>query len=95
MTDALVDFTGGVCQLLSLESNAGVKTYSDNDDLRAELFTKLSDEVRNQSLVCCAVRSREHGGQERTNCGLVTGFYRTSYVTFVIFKYCVKVNPML
>ena len=73
MTDALVDFTGGVCQLLSLESNTGVKIYSDTDDLRAELFTKVSDEVRNQSLVCCAVRSRENGVQERTNFGLITG----------------------
>ena len=72
LSDALVDFTGGVSELISLESETGVKLFED-DHKRSELFSRLSDEISEHSLVCCAIRAARGEEQQRTEWGLVKG----------------------
>ena len=40
LSDALVDFTGGVSELVLLQSEAGEKLYEE-EERRAELFSRL------------------------------------------------------
>ena len=55
LSDALVDFTGGVSELVALESEAGEKLYEE-EERRTELFSRLVEEVAQHSLLCCAIR---------------------------------------
>ena len=56
LSDALVDFTGGVSELVALEAETGQKLYEE-EEKRAELFSRLVEEVAQHSLLCCAIRS--------------------------------------
>jgi len=71
LSDALVDFTGGVAELILLQTENGVNNFKD-DDARLDLFSRISKEVEEHALVCCAIRS-SGGGVERTEQGLVRG----------------------
>ena len=55
LSDALVDFTGGVSELVALEAETGEKLYEE-EERRAELFSRLGEEVAQHSLLCCAIR---------------------------------------
>ena len=72
LSDALVDFTGGVSELVALESEAGEKLYEE-EERRAELFSRLVEEVGQHSLLCCAIRAARGEEQTRTELGLVRG----------------------
>ena len=72
LSDALVDFTGGVSELILLESEAGEKLYEE-EERRAGLFSRLVEEVAQHALVCCAVRAGRGQQEERTELGLVKG----------------------
>jgi len=72
LSDALVDFTGGVSELVSLENDAGVKVFEE-DQKKNELFNRVFEEVSEHALVCCAIRARKGEEQEKTEYGLVKG----------------------
>jgi len=72
LSDALVDFTGGVSELVSLENEAGVKVFEE-DQKKNELFNRVFEEVSEHALVCCAIRARKGEEQEKTEYGLVKG----------------------
>ena len=50
LSDALVDFTGGVSELISLESDTGVKLY-DEDEQKLELYNRIHQEVDEDHLI--------------------------------------------
>lgn len=72
LSDALVDFTGGVSELISLESDSGVKLF-DEDNKRSDLFHLLSGQISQHALVCCAIRAARGEELQRTEWGLVKG----------------------
>ena len=72
LSDALVDFTGGVSELVMLESDAGEKLYEE-EEKRMALFTRLYEEVSQHALICCAVRATRGEEEKRTDYGLVKG----------------------
>merc|ERR1712098_835234 len=72
LSDALVDLTGGVSELISLEDDCGRKLYLE-DDKKSELYKRLQEELNAGSLVCCAVRAGKNEQNQRTECGLVKG----------------------
>jgi len=72
LSDALVDFTGGVSELVSLENDAGVKVFEE-DQKKNELYNRVFEEVSEHALVCCAIRARKGEEQEKTEYGLVKG----------------------
>jgi len=72
LSDALVDFTGGVSELISLESDTGVKLY-DEDEQKLELYNRIHQEVSEHALVCCAIRAKRGEELEKTEYGLVKG----------------------
>jgi len=72
LSDALVDFTGGVSELVSLENDAGVKLFEE-DQKKNELYNRVFEEVSEHALVCCAIRARKGEEQEKTEYGLVKG----------------------
>ena len=45
LSDALVDFTGGVSELIALEADNGVRVYEADEDKRLELLSRLEQEV--------------------------------------------------
>ena len=72
LSDALVDFTGGVSELVALESETGEKLYEE-EERRAELFSRLVEESAQHSLLCCAIRAGRGEEESRTEVGLVRG----------------------
>ncbi|XP_049803377.1 calpain-5-like [Schistocerca nitens] len=80
MADALVDFTGGVSEIIDMRANE----YADSHDKRSSLFDILSAEMRNHSLVCaaCTVLNEEEFGT-RTDMGLCRG---TAYAVTAVKK---------
>lgn len=75
LTDALVDFTGGVAELLHLdmdESEGGFRTA--DPDRKKDLFKTMTDELEEHSLMCCAISNDDAGQREqRTDLGLIKG----------------------
>ena len=49
LSDALVDFTGGVSELITLEADNGVRVYEADEDKRLELLSRLAQEVSSTS----------------------------------------------
>lgn len=72
LSDALVDFTGGVSELITLENDAGSKLY-DDEEKKTELYNRVFQEVTEHALVCCAIRAKKGEEQEKTEYGLVKG----------------------
>lgn len=72
LSDALVDFTGGVSELVSLQSDSGVKQFEE-EEKKAELYNRVFQEVSEHALVCCAIRASKGEEEQRTDLGLVKG----------------------
>jgi len=72
LSDALVDFTGGVSELVSLENDGGLKLFEE-EEKKNELYNRVFQEVSEHALVCCAIRARKGEEQEKTEYGLVKG----------------------
>jgi len=72
LSDALVDFTGGVSELITLENDTGSKLY-DDEEKKTELYNRVFQEVTEHALVCCAIRAKKGEEQEKTEYGLVKG----------------------
>lgn len=72
LSDALVDFTGGVSELITLENDTGLKLY-DDEEKKSELYNRVFQEVSEHALVCCAIRAKKGEEQEKTEYGLVKG----------------------
>ena len=55
LSDALVDFTGGVSELIALEDENGLRKFETDEDKRTELLSRLEQEVRqlNQNSKAC------------------------------------------
>lgn len=52
MSDALVDFTGGVAEVISLEN-----VYKTDDvNRKKELFKTMAAEIEDHALMCCAIK---------------------------------------
>ncbi|KAG8267803.1 hypothetical protein J6590_041717 [Homalodisca vitripennis] len=56
LCDALVDFTGGVSEVVDLQA----EEFSENEDKRATLLETLLQEVSDHSVMCFTVVVREH-----------------------------------
>ncbi len=57
LSDALVDFTSGVSEVISLEDDkTGYRT--DDMDKKKELFNIMASEIEDHALMCCAVKVR-------------------------------------
>jgi len=72
ISDALVDFTGGVAELLQLTSDSGAFNYRD-DDKKAELYNRILKEIGEHALICCAIRCDPDQLEQKTDFGLVKG----------------------
>jgi len=72
LSDALVDFTGGVSELITLENDGGLKLFEE-EDKKTELYNRIFQEVSEHALVCCAIRARKGEEQQKTEYGLVKG----------------------
>jgi len=72
LSDALVDFTGGVSELISLESDGGLKLFEE-EEKKTDLYNRIFQEVSEHALVCCAIRARKGEEQQKTEYGLVKG----------------------
>ncbi|XP_076323559.1 calpain-5-like isoform X1 [Tachypleus tridentatus] len=70
LSDALVDFTGGISENIELQKGG----YSDDEVKRKELFKIMLKEIEQHSLMCCAVAATDQQQMEqRTEVGLVKG----------------------
>ena len=49
LSDALVDFTGGVSELVALETDNGLRVYESDEEKRLELLSRLEQEVSSLS----------------------------------------------
>ena len=49
LSDALVDFTGGVSELVALETDNGLRVYESDEEKRLELLSRLEQEVSSPS----------------------------------------------
>ncbi|XP_029923194.1 calpain-5-like [Myripristis murdjan] len=68
--DALVDFTGGVSEPLSLIENG----YKDDEEKRNELFERVLKVHNRGGLISCSIRATSEADMEaRLACGLVKG----------------------
>ncbi|XP_014251808.1 calpain-5-like isoform X2 [Cimex lectularius] len=68
LSDALVDFTGGVCEVIDLAAGR----YDDLEEKRAQLYDMLNKESTDHSIVCFTAPSNSNIG-ERTELGLTKG----------------------
>ncbi|KAK6623356.1 hypothetical protein RUM43_009208 [Polyplax serrata] len=55
ISDALVDMTGGVSEIIDLKS----REYDSSDDMRSELLHLLTSEMANHSIMCASIVSYE------------------------------------
>jgi len=72
LSDALVDFTGGISEMISLESDAGLKLFEE-EEKKTDLYDRVFREVSEHALVCCAIRARKGEKLQKTEYGLVKG----------------------
>lgn len=71
LTDALVDFTGGVAETFDFEGNS---KYQVDVEAREILFNTLKKELKWDSLMCAAITVKSRDDMEAvTNAGLVKG----------------------
>lgn len=70
LSDALVDFSGGVSETI----NFGEGGFVEDDEKRKTLFKTLVSELTNHSLMCCAIHAdNQQEMEQRTDVGLVKG----------------------
>lgn len=72
LSDALVDFTGGVSELISLHTESEGHKFNE-ETKKNELFSRVQREVSEHALVCCAIRPIDGEKEQRTDMGLVRG----------------------
>lgn len=70
LSDALVDFTSGVSEVVAIES----EYRTDDAEKKKALFKTMAAEIEEHSLMCCAVKASSTAEMEqRTDLGLVKG----------------------
>ena len=57
MSDALVDFTSGVSEVIDLEANSAILRSADSEDKKS-LFKTLTNEIEDHALMCAAIKVR-------------------------------------
>ena len=55
MSDALVDFTSGVSEVIDLEAKSGVLRSAESEEKKA-LFKTMVDEIEDHALMCAAIK---------------------------------------
>jgi len=72
LSDALVDFTSGVSEMIDLRVKA--ETFQQNPEEKKKLFDTLAHELDEHALMCAAITANSEGEmEERTELGLVKG----------------------
>ncbi|XP_023222794.1 calpain-5-like isoform X3 [Centruroides sculpturatus] len=70
LSDALVDFTGGISEQINLQKGM----YNSDLDKQKKLFKTMMAEIEKHSLMCCAINAQNKEEMEtRTSFGLVKG----------------------
>merc|ERR1712038_1000176 len=73
LSDALVDFTSGVSEVIDLEAKSAVLRSAESDEKKALLRT-MTNEIEDHALMCAAIKaSTSEEIEERTDLGLVKG----------------------
>merc|ERR1719414_210769 len=73
LSDALVDFTSGVSEVIDLEAKLAVLRSAESDEKKA-LFRTMTNEIEDHALMCAAIKaSTSEEIEERTDLGLVKG----------------------
>ena len=68
--DALVDFTSGVTQFVSLKDDY----RTDDEEKKRRLFRTMASEIEDHALMCCAISVADSAEMEKkTDLGLVKG----------------------
>eukprot|EP00096_Caligus_rogercresseyi_P010637 TRINITY_DN3959_c0_g1_i1.p1 TRINITY_DN3959_c0_g1~~TRINITY_DN3959_c0_g1_i1.p1 ORF type:complete len:635 (+),score=127.13 TRINITY_DN3959_c0_g1_i1:62-1966(+) len=71
LSDALVDFTSGVSEIIEMEADSRIQS---NDEMQSELFKTMLTEIDEHSLMCCAIHPTTPDDLEkRTSMGLIIG----------------------
>uniref|UniRef100_A0A0K2V2R8 Calpain catalytic domain-containing protein n=1 Tax=Lepeophtheirus salmonis TaxID=72036 RepID=A0A0K2V2R8_LEPSM len=71
LSDALVDFTSGVSEVIGMEGDSKIHN---NEDMKNELFKTMIHEVEEHSLMCCAIHpTNPEDLEKRTSMGLIIG----------------------
>ena len=55
MSDALVDFTSGVSEVIDLEAKSGVLRSAESEEKKV-LFKTMVDEIEDHALMCAAIK---------------------------------------
>ena len=55
MSDALVDFTSGVSEVIDLEAKSGVLRSAESEEKKT-LFKTMVDEIEDHALMCAAIK---------------------------------------
>ena len=55
MSDALVDFTSGVSEVIDLEAKSAVLRSADSEQKKL-LFKTMANEIEDHALMCAAIR---------------------------------------
>ena len=55
MSDALVDFTSGVSEVIDLEAKSGVLRSAESEEKKF-LFKTMVDEIEDHALMCAAIK---------------------------------------
>ena len=73
MSDALVDFTSGVSEVIDLKSI--VSQLRSDPEAKKSFFESMLTELEDHSLMCCAIQADEasEDRNQRTDLGLVKG----------------------
>ena len=72
LSDALVDFTSGVSEVISL--NSIISQLRADPDAKKAFFNTMQKELDDHALMCCAIQtSNSEEAEERTDLGLVKG----------------------
>ena len=59
LSDALVDFTSGVSEVIDLEAKSAVLRSAESDEKKA-LFRTMTNEIEDHALMCAAIKVIEH-----------------------------------
>lgn len=57
LSDALVDFTSGVSEVIDLEAKSAVLRSAESEEKKA-LFRTMTNEIEDHALMCAAIKVR-------------------------------------
>ena len=57
LSDALVDFTSGVSEVVDLEAKSSILRSADSEEKKS-LFKTLTNEIEDHALMCAAIKVR-------------------------------------